>query len=502
MKPIGLLDPRSGRRPHAVVQLRQEDKRGVLYNIVGFQTKLRIGEQQRILRTLPGLAEAAFARFGSVHRNTYVNAPRCLLPTLETRARPGLYLAGQMAGVEGYVESAALGLLAGIHAARAAQGLPPLLPPETTAARRPARHLRRADQALPADERDLRPLPAAPRAQRLGRREARSAWRARARRLRGYAERRSPGPPDETSGAAIRAFGLHLRAEPNLSSTPRAYLGDRGQFAAALGPGRSGARGSERRAPSSPPAPHAQPRPQGRSPRPAAALRLPAREGTCHRSDGGILALRRGRIRCPPTAASGSASPPPATGRRADAAGDLRGLRDRALLELLYGAGLRVGELAQLDVRDVDLHRGDVRVLGKGGKERVVPLPAAARGARGLARRAPRSGPARGAARTALRSGAGSAPATSGACSPRARAAGNRGRVHPHRLPDYATCSAGADLREIRAARPRGLSTTWRYTAARRAPALVYDRAPRAGAAPPPGGEEDAALAQATRSPP
>src|SRR5262249_57788171 len=87
----------------------------------------------RLCRTLPALAEARFARFGSVHRNTYVNAPRCLGPTLEVRGRPGLRLAGQIAGVEGYVESAALGLLAGIHAARAAQGLPPELPPETTA---------------------------------------------------------------------------------------------------------------------------------------------------------------------------------------------------------------------------------------------------------------------------------------------------------------------------------------------------------------------------------
>ncbi|MFP6605595.1 MAG: methylenetetrahydrofolate--tRNA-(uracil(54)-C(5))-methyltransferase (FADH(2)-oxidizing) TrmFO, partial [Myxococcota bacterium] len=108
MKPVGLIDPRSGKRPYAVVQLRQEDKAGVLYNLVGFQTKLRIGEQKSVLRSLPGLSEAVFARFGSVHRNTYINAPERLLPTLELKARPGLYIAGQMAGVEGYVESAAL----------------------------------------------------------------------------------------------------------------------------------------------------------------------------------------------------------------------------------------------------------------------------------------------------------------------------------------------------------------------------------------------------------
>ncbi len=133
MKPVGLVDPRSGRRPHAVVQLRQEDKRGVLYNLVGFQTKLRIGEQKRVLRSLPGLADAVFARFGSVHRNTYINAPRRLTPLLETRARPGLFIAGQMAGVEGYVESAALGWLAGVNASWCARGAVPPVPPPTTA---------------------------------------------------------------------------------------------------------------------------------------------------------------------------------------------------------------------------------------------------------------------------------------------------------------------------------------------------------------------------------
>jgi methylenetetrahydrofolate--tRNA-(uracil-5-)-methyltransferase len=122
MKPVGLVDPRTGRRPHAVVQLRQEDKQGALYSMVGFQTKLRVGEQQRIFRTLPGAERAVFARFGSVHRNTYLNAPRHLGPTLELRERPGVYVAGQIAGVEGYVESAALGLLAGIHVAFAARG--------------------------------------------------------------------------------------------------------------------------------------------------------------------------------------------------------------------------------------------------------------------------------------------------------------------------------------------------------------------------------------------
>ncbi len=142
MKPVGLVDPRTGARPYAVVQLRQEDKAGALYNLVGFQTKLKIGEQRRVLRTLPGLGEAVFARFGSVHRNTYVNAPRRLMPSLELKARPGVYVAGQMAGVEGYVESAALGFMAGINAARAAVGAAPSPAPRATAHGALLAHLR------------------------------------------------------------------------------------------------------------------------------------------------------------------------------------------------------------------------------------------------------------------------------------------------------------------------------------------------------------------------
>jgi methylenetetrahydrofolate--tRNA-(uracil-5-)-methyltransferase len=112
MKAAGLTDPRTGRWPHAVVQLRHEDKRGTIFNLVGFQTKLRQADQQRIFRSLPGMSEAVFARYGSVHRNTFVNAPRVLNADLSLRGRPNVLLAGQMAGVEGYVESAALGFMA------------------------------------------------------------------------------------------------------------------------------------------------------------------------------------------------------------------------------------------------------------------------------------------------------------------------------------------------------------------------------------------------------
>jgi methylenetetrahydrofolate--tRNA-(uracil-5-)-methyltransferase len=147
MKPVGLIDPRTGRRPFAVVQLRQEDREGTLFNLVGFQTKLKMGEQKRIFRSLPGLEKAVFARFGSVHRNTYVNAPKRLAPSLELHARPGLYLAGQMAGVEGYVESAALGGVAGRNAAWAILGQPHLDVPRETAHGALMTHLREAPPA-------------------------------------------------------------------------------------------------------------------------------------------------------------------------------------------------------------------------------------------------------------------------------------------------------------------------------------------------------------------
>lgn len=133
MKPVGLVDPRTGKQPYAVVQLRQEDRFGNLYNMVGFQTKLTHWEQLRVFRMIPGLANARFHRLGSLHRNSYINAPKLLLPTLQTKERPGLFIAGQLSGVEGYVESTAMGLLAGLNAARRVLGLEPLVPPETTA---------------------------------------------------------------------------------------------------------------------------------------------------------------------------------------------------------------------------------------------------------------------------------------------------------------------------------------------------------------------------------
>ena len=133
MRPVGLNDPRTGMRPYAVVQLRQDDAAATLFNIVGFQTKMTYPEQRRVFRMIPGLAAAEFVRLGSLHRNTFVNAPALLLPTLQLRRRPRVFLAGQIIGVEGYVESAAAGLLAGINAARLLGGAPLVVPPVTSA---------------------------------------------------------------------------------------------------------------------------------------------------------------------------------------------------------------------------------------------------------------------------------------------------------------------------------------------------------------------------------
>jgi methylenetetrahydrofolate--tRNA-(uracil-5-)-methyltransferase len=138
LKPVGLTDPKTGRRPYAVVQLRPENAQLTCYNLVGFQTKLKYPEQERVFRMIPGLEKAEFARLGSIHRNTYVDAPKVLTPELELAARPGVYLAGQITGVEGYVESAACGLWLGHHLAH---GLTP--PPEETALGALLAHLRR-----------------------------------------------------------------------------------------------------------------------------------------------------------------------------------------------------------------------------------------------------------------------------------------------------------------------------------------------------------------------
>ena len=133
MKPVGLKDPRTGRMPYAVVQLRQENLRADSYNLVGFQNHLKFGEQARVLRLIPGLETTRFLRYGQIHRNTYINSPALLRETLQMKTHPRILFAGQICGVEGYVESIATGLMAGVNAASLAQGLEPLPPPRASA---------------------------------------------------------------------------------------------------------------------------------------------------------------------------------------------------------------------------------------------------------------------------------------------------------------------------------------------------------------------------------
>src|SRR5688500_8152803 len=145
LKPVGLRDPRTGRDAHAVVQLRQEDRAGRMWNLVGFQTRLRIPEQQRVLRMIPGLEQAEFLRYGSIHRNSYLNSPAALSPHLAARDDAALLFAGQITGVEGYTESSATGLLAGINLSRILSGEDPVIPPPTTMTGALYRYMYQAD---------------------------------------------------------------------------------------------------------------------------------------------------------------------------------------------------------------------------------------------------------------------------------------------------------------------------------------------------------------------
>src|SRR5687768_1997020 len=163
MKPVGLRDPRTAQRPYAVVQLRMEDRAGQMWNMVGFQTRLRYPEQQRVFRMLPGLENAEFLRYGSIHRNSYINAPASLTPYLSLRDDDRTLFAGQLTGVEGYTESTATGLLAAMNLSRMLQGLEPLVPPPTTMLGALYRYLRDADprhfQPMNANFGLVEPLP-------------------------------------------------------------------------------------------------------------------------------------------------------------------------------------------------------------------------------------------------------------------------------------------------------------------------------------------------------
>jgi methylenetetrahydrofolate--tRNA-(uracil-5-)-methyltransferase len=184
MKPVGLVDPRTGREPYAAVQLRQDDLAASHYSLVGFQTQMKWGEQARVFRLIPGLEQAEFVRYGMIHRNTYINGPTVLRETWQVRGRDGLFFAGQISGVEGYVESAASGLIAGRNAAALALGHRLRVPPRTTAIGALAYYVSHANARFyqptnitfgimePIDDRKL-PRPVAPDGRRLTRKEAR-----------------------------------------------------------------------------------------------------------------------------------------------------------------------------------------------------------------------------------------------------------------------------------------------------------------------------------------
>ena len=222
MKPVGLTDPRTGRRPYAVVQLRQDTLAGDHFSLVGFQTQLKWGEQKRIFRTIPGLEQAEFVRFGMIHRNTYINGPAALLPTWQSRHRPGLFFAGQISGVEGYVESAASGLIAGLNAAALARGRMPDAPPRTTAIGALGHYVSHADAA------DYQPSNIAfglipvtgdvPRRRRDRRRAV--AARALAQIEEWRAAREGPGGANEDPSAAVPGLSA-VQSQPVGTDRPR-----------------------------------------------------------------------------------------------------------------------------------------------------------------------------------------------------------------------------------------------------------------------------------------
>lgn len=180
LKPVGLFDPRTGERPFAVVQLRAENKEKTMFNLVGFQTKLTYAEQRRVFRHIPGLERAEFLRLGSIHRNTFVHAPRVLHPHLELKEAPGVFLAGQITGVEGYIESAACGLWLGLHLGGEARGQTVSLPPQETALGGLLNHLRQPQDNFQPMNVNFGLLP--PLRQRMKKAKRKEAYAQRAQR--------------------------------------------------------------------------------------------------------------------------------------------------------------------------------------------------------------------------------------------------------------------------------------------------------------------------------
>ncbi len=497
LKPVGLEDPRTGRRPWAVVQLRQEDQRAGSYNLVGFQNHMKFAEQKRVLRMIPGLERAEFLRYGQMHRNTYINAPELLTPELSLRAEPRIYFAGQISGVEGYVESIATGLLAGRYVAAAAKNETPALIPRATALGSLVHYITHATRSVIS-----RPTSRST-SSRLWKKSSAASGSMTARPGRpksAVAHKRpwSPTLPQESStyDSELGRWILHwtgaLVRENASAHTVRNYRADLDQFLEYFSRGRD-------------------------IPTPAEFDQWMLREWLTdlyaqnlskltirrklaavrgffdHLLREGVITVNRAKLLTTPKMPK-ALPEVPTESQTADLLNDVAaGLlerphpeRDLALLEMLYGCGLRVSELVGLNLEDLDLPEGWVLVRGKRKKERQVPVPGHALEAvkRYLSCR---ESPAE--ERALFLNHRGSRLSDRGAraiVKLYATALAGDSSLHPHSFRHaYAThlLSAGADLRAIQELLGHAsLSTTQRYTQLSLLDLMkVYDKAhPRA----------------------
>ena len=411
MKPVGLVDPRTGREPYACVQLRQDNLAGDHFSLVGFQTQMKWGEQARVLRLIPGLENAEFVRFGMIHRNTYINGPDVLRETWQMKTRDDLLFAGQISGVEGYVESAASGLMAGRNAAALVLGQPLRVPPRTTALGALAHYVSHANPRHyqptnitfgimePIDDRSFPRMRAAD-GRKMSRKETRKfalSERALAdlerwieagetvvhgprRSLYARAIRQAQARP--AMKAALVEFLDHLRLNENASRhTVRAYDSDLSQFLAFLAARVSRTRAQLTMADFDQLSIrefmgdlHRRGNTRSSAARKLAAIRTFSRylrrEGLLEGDPAALVGTPKREQRLPAHLGEAEMS---TLLEMPDAAQPL-GRRDRAILELFYASGLRLSELVGLDLEDVNLNGRMVRVLGKGGKERIVPF--------------------------------------------------------------------------------------------------------------------------------
>ncbi len=391
MKPVGLKDPRTGHLPYAVVQLRQDTLAGDHYSLVGFQTQIKWGDQARVLKMIPGLENAEFVRYGMVHRNTYICGPKVLLPTWQTRHRADLLFAGQVSGVEGYVESAASGLIAGRNAAAIAKGEAPQAPPRTTAIGSLAYYVSHADpktyQPTNITHGIMPPLDQPPRDKMkkklmIAERALADldAWRGAVRRGgTSSPANRVPWPDMRDHLKSFLAFLKHNRhVSPH---TLRAYESDVTQYlawvASETGKKMSALEAADLDMLSA--RSHLTALNKAGKARSSVARKLSAlktfvrylRREDLIEHDPTAMAVAPKRDQTIPVFLSEQEITrlieTPNTG-------DPLGRRDRAILELFYASGLRLSELVAVDMEDLNLSGRMVRVMGKGRKERLLPF--------------------------------------------------------------------------------------------------------------------------------